>query len=113
MSEINPLIIMSFAKVYRINLKQPRKIFLLRLFFVIQIIINSIKFKIKKRKHRNGNSLLNSEDFNFSKWLFSKRISTTLTKILFHFLSGTYSISLIYYSLSKKILSLPFFIFGF
>merc|ERR1712216_518088 len=113
MSELNSLIIMSFAKGYRINLKHPRKIFLLRLFFVIQIIINLIKSKIKKRKHRNGNSILNSEDFNFSKWLFSKRISNTLTKILFHFLSGTYSLGLIYYSLSKEILSLPFFISGF
>ena len=111
MSELNSLIVMSFAKIYRINLKHPRKIFLLRLLFVIQVIICSIKFQIEKRKYKK--KILKSENINFFKWLFFRRISKTITKILFHFLSGTYSIGLIYYSLSKEILSLPFFISGF
>ena len=113
MSELNPIIIMSFAKIYRINLNHSRKIFLLRLFFVAQIIICWVQFQIKKEKNRSSFININNKNFRFFIQPFFKRMIYTIPKILFHFLSGTYSIGLIYYSLSKEILSLPFFIYGF
>jgi len=110
MSELNSLVIMSFAKIYKLKLKNPSKIFFLRLIFIIKFLINMIQLHKKKQLEKKENILINGKK-NFE-WLFPGKISNTVNKIFFHFITGTYSIGLVYYSVCKEILSLPFYISG-
>jgi|688.fasta_scaffold670896_2 hypothetical protein len=110
MSELNSLVIMSFAKMYRLNLKNPKKIFFLRLFFILKFIINRIQLQKKKLSEKKEYILINSK--KNSEWIFLGKISNTINKIFFHLITGTYSIGLVYYSLCKVIISLPFYMSG-
>ena len=110
MSELNSLVVMSFAKIYKLNLKNPKKIFFLRLFFIIKFIINMIHLQKMKQLKEKEYILINSK--KIFEWIFFGKISNTINKIFFHFITGTYSIGFVYYLLCKEILSFPFYISG-
>jgi hypothetical protein len=110
MSELNSLVILSFAKIYKLNLKNPKKIFFLRIFFFLKFMINMIKALKKTKLEKKECILINSK--KIFECFFPGKISNTINKIFFHFITGTYSIGLVYYSLCKEILLLPFYISG-
>ena len=111
MIEINSLIIMIILRIYKQDFSKQKKIFLLRLCMILRFFIRYFYFQLNKKK-QNGKTLLFEGRYDFLEANYFKQFKQFFYKFLFHFISGTYPIGIIYFSLTREIIGLPFFISG-
>lgn len=109
MSEVNSFIIMVIMKIYRLSFKNPKKVFLLRLSFVlkfISMIIFSVLYKFKEKY-----DLQIIKNTNLKDYFKFYRLKFILPTFFFNFLAGSYPIGMMYFSITKEIIKLPFYLF--
>ena len=110
MTEINSFIIMVIMKIYRLSFKNPKKVFLLRLSFVLKIfsmILFSVLFDFKKKE-----DLYQIKNTDFRDYFRFNKLKFILTTFFFNFLAGSYPINMMYFSLTREIIKIPFYLFA-
>ena len=100
-------------KIYRLNFQSPKKIFILRLLFTFKLIILFVYSKFITLNVRNENEMQNKKEKILLKYYNFKQLKIIINHLLFHFLTGSYPISLMYFSLNKELIKLPAYIFEF
>ena len=104
MSGINSLLILIIIKSSKLDLKNPKKIFFLRVCLFLKFFNAFYKFYVIKKEKNKPIGIKNFLSLN-NFWF--KRSKNFVLQTLFHFLAGKYALKMSYVSLLKGIIRLP------
>ena len=112
MSEINSMIIMLIMKICRLNIQSPKKVLVLRIFYMFKFIGFFVysNFIICNVKHEKW--LQQKKKNIFLKYFSFKKFKSIFSHFLFYFLSGSYQTNFMYFSLNMDLIAFPGYLFG-
>jgi hypothetical protein len=106
---LDSLLMLIVMKKIQINFKSPKKVFMLRFFLIVKYFYQwffSDSNQIKIQKKNEKVDIKRSGSTNLPTF----QIRSFLNIFIFHFVYGTYTIRIIYFSILKKLIKFPSYI---
>jgi hypothetical protein len=106
---LDSLLMLIVMKKIQINFKSPKKVFMLRFFLIVKYFYQCFFSDSNQINIQKKNEKVNIKRSGSSN-LPTFQIKLFLNIFLFHFVYGTYTIRIIYFSILKKLIKFPSYI---